>query len=377
MELKTIQCPLWQTTVQISAFIPKEGVKEYMVMITPRLGIGDFIEQLAHVRLTADGLPGESYDAHVRPLLQRYFISDAANQEQLVWAIVPENDKNTVSVIQQPSLNGSKVCLWMWLRTDAEGPGYCHNGYQHYFTAGLSDVEGDAGQQTRTLVVRYKRMLNNWGGRWAEQCIRTWFFVRDIDVNYANVARRRKEEFIQLGLNERTHYVASTGIQGQCADPCRAVILDAYAVYGLQKEQIRFLYAREYLNPTYEYGVTFERGTVVEYGDRKHIFISGTASINNRGEIVCPGDLVGQTQRMLQNVEALLQEAGSSLSDMAQMIIYLRDVTDYMTVKILLERKFPDVPKVIVLAPVCRPGWLVEMECIAIRAGENPEFRNL
>lgn len=96
----------------------------------------------------------------------------------------------------------------------------------------------------------------------------------------------------------------------------------------------RFLHAPEYLNPTYEYGVTFERGTAVEYGDRKHIFISGTASIDNRGEVVYPGNIAGQTRRMLLNIEALLKEAGSSLADLAKMIVYLRDIADYPIVRI-------------------------------------------
>ena len=186
-----------------------------------------------------------------------------------------------------------------------------------------------------------------------------------------------KEEFVRLGLTEKTHYLASTGIQGQIADSRSLVLLDAYAVDGLQAEQIRFLHAPEYLNPTYEYGVTFERGTAVEYGDRKHIFISGTASIDNRGEVVYPGNIAGQTRRMLLNIEALLKEAGSSLADLAKMIVYLRDIADYPIVRDLMEQQFPDVPKVIVLAPVCRPGWLIETECIAIKAGGNPEFRNL
>ena len=29
--------------------------------------------------------------------------------------------------------------------------------------------------------------------------------------------------------------------------------------------------------------------------------------------------------------------------------------------------RFPNVPRMITLAPVCRPGWLVEMECMAVR----------
>lgn len=70
------------------------------------------------------------------------------------------------------------------------------------------------------------------------------------------------------------------------------------------------LYARDYLNPTYEYGVTFERGVRVDYGDRSHIFISGTASIDNRGRVVHAGDVRRQTERMWENVEALLREGG-------------------------------------------------------------------
>ena len=49
------------------------------------------------------------------------------------------------------------------------------------------------------------------------------------------------------------------------------------------------------------------------------------------------------------------------------MIVYLRDPSDYDAVKAMYDEKFPNVPKVIVLAPVCRPTWLIEMECIAVK----------
>ena len=377
MEVRTIHYPLWHTSVQISAFIPRQGVAEYMAMVIPEPGVGDFAVQLEHIRSTIEYLLTEEWQGDVLPLLKRYFISDAANQELLLKAMRPEKCLEAISVVQQPPLNGAKVCLWMWLRSGAGLPVCRHNGYSHYFTVGMSENEGDSEQQTHTLLVRYEKMLDSWGLKLADQCIRTWFFVRDVDVNYAGVVKGRKEEFVRLGLTEKTHYLASTGIQGQIADSRSLVLLDAYAVDGLQAEQIRFLHAPEYLNPTYEYGVTFERGTAVEYGDRKHIFISGTASIDNRGEVVYPGNIAGQTRRMLLNIEALLKAAGSSLADLAKMIVYLRDIADYPIVRDLMEQQFPDVPKVIVLAPVYRPGWLIETECIAIKAGGNPEFRNL
>ena len=106
------------------------------------------------------------------------------------------------------------------------------------------------------------------------------------------MVKARKEVFITQNLTEKTHYIASTGIEGRHADPSVLVQMDSYAVDGLEPGQIQFLYAPTHLNPTYEYGVTFERGTAVTYGDRKQVFISGTASIDNRGEIVYPGDIV-------------------------------------------------------------------------------------
>ena len=71
---------------------------------------------------------------------------------------------------------------------------------------------------------------------------------------------------------------------------------------------------------TYEYGVSFERGTYVDYGDRRQVFISGTASINHRGEVVYPGDIRKQTERMWENVETLLKEAEMSFDDIGQML---------------------------------------------------------
>ena len=40
----------------------------------------------------------------------------------------------------------------------------------------------------------------------------------------------------------------------------------------------------------------------------------------------------------------------------------------------MFNHRFPDIPKVIVLAPVCRPGWLIEMECMATKAITNEAF---
>ena len=78
---------------------------------------------------------------------------------------------------------------------------------------------------------------------------------------------------------------------------------------------------------------------------------------------------------MWENVEALLSEAETSFDDVAQIIVYLRDISDYDIVSRMFQERFPDTPFVITLAPVCRPTWLIEMECLAIKEVSNPQFR--
>ena len=240
---------------------------------------------------------------------------------------------------------------------------------------GMVKNQGDSAQQTEALLTEYETMLSKFNATLAENCIRTWFFVRDVDTNYHGLVVARRENFVQQGLTEKTHYISSTGIGGSPADTKALVQLGTYAITGLEPDQQHYLYAPTHLNPTYEYGVTFERGTVVEYGDRDHIFISGTASINNKGEVEHIGDIILQTKRMWKNVEALLKEGNSDFDDVMQIIVYLRDTADYEVVKALFAERFPHIPTVITLAPVCRPTWLVEMECIAVKERQNEKFR--
>jgi enamine deaminase RidA (YjgF/YER057c/UK114 family) len=177
--------------------------------------------------------------------------------------------------------------------------------------------------------------------------------------------------FFTQGLTHDTHFIASTGIGGRAQDPCVLTQMDNYAIAGLQPEQVHYLYAASHLNRTSDYGVSFERGTRVDYADRRHVFISGTASIDNKGQIVHPKNVQQQVHRLWENVEALLSEAGCTYDDVAHMIVYLRDTADYLTVRQLYDERFPEKPIVIVHAPVCRSGWLVEMECMAIKSTDD------
>ncbi len=368
--------------IELSYFTPEEGVCECHAMLHIAEPEIRFEEQLAAIRRACDFL-ASARGRGLRPVIKRYLLSDAANQAAQVAGAAKDDAPCAVSIVQQPPLDGSKIALWVYLQSEMEPVRYGngvtaeHNGYRHIWTAGQCAPEGGSYSQTQTLLDHYADDLEGFGCRLETDCVRTWFFVQNVDVNYGGVVESRKAFFERHGLTPQTRYITSTGIEGRHADPRVSVLFDAYAVKGLQRDQQQILHAPTHLNPTYEYGVTFERGVRVAYGDRSHIFIAGTASIDNKGEIVHPGDIAGQTGRMLENIEVLLAEAGAGMDDVVMMTVYLRDTADYAYVRSEFDRRFGHVPRAITLAPVCRPGWLIETECIALRRERNPQFAPL
>ena len=80
---------------------------------------------------------------------------------------------------------------------------------------------------------------------------------------------------------------------------------------------------------------------------------------------------------MIENIAALLKEAEATLDDIMQAVIYIRDTADYPRVKRYMDEHHPNLPYIIVRAPVCRTGWLVEMECTAVTAKGDERFATL
>lgn len=367
------------TKTEIYKFEIKGGVSEYHAIFrvtNPRL---TFAEQVESLMLAYDSLLKDLEGAVA--VFKRFFVSDAANQADRLLALQTESSDCALSIVEQPPLDGTKVALWVYLQKGVQTrtlPGGLfevkHGVYRHLWSAGGCNQASNSEYQTRLLLNDYVMQLTEQGCRLADNCIRTWFFVQNVDVNYAGVVKARNEVFVTQNLTDKTHFIASTGIAGRHADPNIRVQMDTYAVDGLKKEQIHYLYAPTHLNPTYEYGVSFERGTYVDYGDRRQVFISGTASINNKGEVLYPGDIRKQTLRMWENVEMLLREADCTFDHVGHLLVYLRDMADYTVVKDMFEERFPDIPKVFLLAPVCRPGWLIEMECMAVKAIHDERY---
>jgi enamine deaminase RidA (YjgF/YER057c/UK114 family) len=375
--------------VQLSRFRGGSGVDEYHLLACPTAPASDetqlaWLEQAYARELAALELQRGS------GLWRRFFLADVASQVSLLGDR-PFSDPHTaearcaVSCVGQAPPPPARIAMWAYHVDVPEGVWRKHldgstlvwqrDGLSHMWTTGMVCLRsGSPHDQTLGVFEQYEAALRARGLSLAQDVIRTWLFVRDIDAHYEGVVTARRALFQQRGLTPQTHYISSTGIEGAGAEAAALVTMDAHAVAGVQPAQIAFLSAPQHLCPTHRYGVTFERGTTVSYRDRSHVVISGTASIDKEGKIVHEGDVLRQLDRALDNVEALLARGGATLRDVCLLVVYVRDPDDRVAVRRRLRKRCGPVPFEVVAARVCRPGWLVEVECQAVVAAENPDL---
>lgn len=375
--------------VTATVFAPPGGAREAHLIVEarPELRFPDAVAALSEAYARAQRQLGLAPDTAV---FRRVFASDLANQAA-VLADDPTfgslgDDAVAVSLIEQPPLPGRRLALWAYHVADPAGPLRKRRegdfvrverpGRAHLWAAGLVAKDRRAGVegQTVNVLARLARGLAAEGATLAADALRTWLYLRDIDRDYPGLVSARRAVFAEHGLTAETHYITSTGIGGRTAEPTDRVVLDAWSVAGLDAEQLRFLEAPRHLGPTSAYGVTFERGTRVAYGDRAHVLLSGTASIDPQGAVVGIGDIDAQLGRMAENFDALLADAEARPSDLAMLLFYLRDPADEARTRALAATRYPDVPHLVLYAPVCRPTWLVEMEGVALTSASTPRW---
>ncbi|RME37762.1 MAG: RidA family protein [Planctomycetota bacterium] len=118
--------------------------------------------------------------------------------------------------------------------------------------------------------------------------------------------------------------------------------------------------------------VSFSRGMRVELDHCVMLFLSGTASVNDQGESVFPGDVKRQTQRTFDNLTGLLAAEGADWHDVVRTTCYLADFRYYDAFNEVRNAFYeaqgldPLPASTCIEARICRPELLVEIEAIAI-----------
>ena len=115
----------------------------------------------------------------------------------------------------------------------------------------------------------------------------------------------------------------------------------------------------------YEPSIGFSRA--VRVGNL--ISVSGTAPIGPDRDTVSPGNPAAQARRCFQIIQAALEDAGSSLSDVVRTRLLLRNIDDWEKVAEVHGEFFRDVRPASTIVEVSRfidPDWLVEIEADAV-----------
>lgn len=380
-----------------SSFSTGDGSEEFFIAIRSQPGSTfaaalELIENQYKDALNQIGLSGST------TIFSKLFISDYVNQNGQIEhsSLTKLLRKGVLSIIEEKPLGSGPVSLLachirggFLASAPAQKAGdnndnsctslFSGKNYSLLYTANYCNGEVfDAYRQTDVIFKNINAVIERNGMRLLNNTIRTWIYVRDIDNHYQNMVRARREYFTDHGLTNDTRYLASTGIEGGGRLPEHLVTVDSLSIGGLVPEQIIRMEAPTHMSPTIMYGVTFERGLRIRFGDRSHLYISGTASIDDKGVVLYLSDVVKQAERTVENLRALLKEQQASFSDLAYLLCYVRNFHEWGLIeKVLLAKIGSEVPIIPVAAKVCRPTWLFELEGVAVLADctDFPPFK--
>lgn len=109
----------------------------------------------------------------------------------------------------------------------------------------------------------------------------------------------------------------------------------------------------------YVQGVAVSNGTL--------IFTSGVVARDAAGQIVGAGDIRVQTRQCLENIRHIVEAGGGSLTDIAKVTVFLRDLGDYAGMNEVRREVLAQVPfaSSTVQAALNAPEALVEIEAVA------------
>jgi enamine deaminase RidA (YjgF/YER057c/UK114 family) len=242
---------------------------------------------------------------------------------------------------------------------------------------------------------QYLRRLLPRGGARLDQVLRTWLYLGGIVDDDGPVQRYKELNRARADVYEGVPFLterlpvdpegpvfpASTGI----GTGGRSLTLSAVALLSDEEDVVAvplenprqtsaFAYAARYSPQSPK----FSRGMAVVEGSDTTLFISGTASITN-SETRHIGDVAAQTHESLENIAALISEEnltrhglpgqGTTLEGLAVARAYIKRREDYPGVRQVCEQRLPGVPITYLVADVCRPNLLVELEGIAFSHG--------
>ena len=213
-----------------------------------------------------------------------------------------------------------------------------------------------------------------------ETIVRQWNYIEDI-IGIEGEGQKYQEfnnvrsDFYGTSF-DKTGYPAATGIGINRG----GIIIEFVAIKSKEARTFRIDNPAQIAAPKYSTEVLigeecqlkttpkFERARYFELFDKKLIFISGTASITGE-KTVGVGNPVEQTEITIQNIQQLFSnEVLLKISDKklqpnyGHARVYVKNRKDFSAIKKTFKSHFGSLPVVYIIADICRPHLLVEIE---------------
>ncbi len=100
----------------------------------------------------------------------------------------------------------------------------------------------------------------------------------------------------------------------------------------------------------------------------KHIYITGTAAVDDEGKTVAPGNAYKQTRRCLEIIDNALKELGATVSHVVRTRMFVTDISRWEEYGQAHQEAFKDHPPATTMVEVkalINPDMLIEVEADA------------
>jgi 2-iminobutanoate/2-iminopropanoate deaminase len=117
--------------------------------------------------------------------------------------------------------------------------------------------------------------------------------------------------------------------------------------------------------------MTVPNNAAVVVGDL--VFVGGVGPLDDSGALAAPDDAGAQTRATIRRLERILARAGSDLSQLAFVTVYLADATHYDAMNAAYASAMPQPypARKCVITSMFNSGRLVELTAVASRAGRQ------
>ena len=223
------------------------------------------------------------------------------------------------------------------------------------------DLGKPRGVQASEIFERLEQLLADHGMTFAN-VVRTWFYNDRINDWYAefNAARTR---FFESRRVFETFLPASTGI-GHPNPFSAALVAGFFAMKPKDASAHAEIVRSPLQTDAMTYKSSFSRAAEAICATGRRLFVSGTASIlPNSSEVAFVGDPAKQVDCAMRAALAIVESRGMTVKDVCRAIVYLKDPSyhDHWQAWLRANGLPPDFATELV-AEVCRPDWLFEVE---------------